>query len=96
MGDPAADDVHRGSARRRCELTVRTLARGCDTRMAHAPGMLPHRPDCLLRLAPPELPELLELQTLAQLGGPMLRQRLLCEVDVDGRRFPVHAYHLGS
>ena len=26
----------------------------------------------------------------------MLRQRLLCEVDVDGRRFPVHAYHLGS
>ena len=26
----------------------------------------------------------------------MLRQRLLCDVDVDGRRFPVHAYHLGS
>lgn len=49
--------------------------------------------------APPahdDLPELIELQALLRLAGPALRQRLLCEVAVDGRRLPVHAYHLGN
>jgi len=45
--------------------------------------------------APPVLPELLELQALAEQGAPYLRQRLLCEVEVDGRMLPVHAYTLG-
>jgi len=45
--------------------------------------------------SPPVLPELLELQTLAEQGSPYLRQRLLCEVEVDGRMLPVHAYMLG-
>jgi hypothetical protein len=43
-----------------------------------------------------DLPELTELQALARLGAPWLEQRLLCEVEVDGRRLPVHAYLLGS
>ncbi len=42
------------------------------------------------------LPELTELQALTRLGSPALRRRLLCEVVVDGRSLPVHAYLLGS
>ena len=36
-----------------------------------------------------DLPELLELQTLARLAGPHIEQRTLCDVTVDGRRLPV-------
>jgi hypothetical protein len=43
-----------------------------------------------------ELPELLELQRLAQLAGPHMEQRLLCEVTAGEQRFPVHAFLLGS
>jgi hypothetical protein len=50
----------------------------------------------LFCVAASDLPELLELQGLAQLGAPLLEQRLLCEVEVDGRRLQVHAYLLGS
>ena len=44
----------------------------------------------------PELPELLELHQLAELAGPRMTRRLLCEIDADGRRFPVEAFMLGS
>lgn len=44
----------------------------------------------------PLLPELAELQVLARRAGAALRRRLLCEVEVDGHRLPVHAYLLGS
>jgi hypothetical protein len=43
-----------------------------------------------------ELPELLELQRLAELAGPYMEQRVLCEVTVGERRFPVQAFLLGS
>lgn len=43
-----------------------------------------------------DLPELLELQALLRLGAPQLEQRLLCEIEVDGRQLPVHAYLLGA
>lgn len=43
-----------------------------------------------------ELPELIELQNLRAQAGGMLEERLLCEVAVGARRFPVHAYSLGS
>ncbi|MDM0025390.1 M14 family zinc carboxypeptidase [Variovorax saccharolyticus] len=47
-------------------------------------------------VTPTELPELEELQQLAELGAPWMERRLLCEVDAGERRFPVHAYVLGS
>jgi hypothetical protein len=43
-----------------------------------------------------ELPELLELQQLAELGGPYIERRLLCESVAGQRRFPVQALLLGS
>ncbi|VTU40274.1 M14 family zinc carboxypeptidase [Variovorax sp. PBL-E5] len=43
-----------------------------------------------------DLPELLELQGLAQLAGPLMEQRVLCEVEAGGQRFPVLAFLLGS
>jgi hypothetical protein len=43
-----------------------------------------------------ELPELTELQDLRAQAGGLLEERLLCEVAVGARRFPVHAYLLGS
>ena len=43
-----------------------------------------------------DLPELLELQKLAQLAGPLMEERLLCEVVAGERRFPVQAFVLGS
>jgi hypothetical protein len=43
-----------------------------------------------------DLPELLELQRLARLAGPYVEQRLLCEVELGERRFPVLAFVLGS
>jgi hypothetical protein len=45
---------------------------------------------------PTELPQLDELQRLTELGAPWMERRLLCEVDAGERRFPVHAYVLGS
>ncbi|WP_436310216.1 M14 family zinc carboxypeptidase [Variovorax sp. LjRoot130] len=45
---------------------------------------------------PTDLPELLELQRLAQLAGPLMEQRVLCEVVAGEQRFPVHAFVLGS
>jgi hypothetical protein len=45
---------------------------------------------------PTDLPELLELQSLAQLAGPHMEQRVLCEVVAGERRFPVQAFLLGS
>lgn len=47
-------------------------------------------------VTPTELPELDELQRLTELGAPWMERRLLCEVDAGERRFPVHAYLLGS
>jgi hypothetical protein len=44
----------------------------------------------------PELPELIELQALRAQAGGMLEERLLCEASVGARRFPVHAYVMGS
>jgi len=43
-----------------------------------------------------DLPELLELQGLAELAGPFMEQRVLCEVEAGERRFPVLAFLLGS
>ena len=43
-----------------------------------------------------ELPELLELHQLAELAGPRMTRRVLCEIDADGQRFPVEAFMLGS
>lgn len=45
---------------------------------------------------PTDLPELLELQKLAELAGPLMEQRVLCEVAAGERRFPVQAFVLGS
>ena len=45
---------------------------------------------------PPDLPELLELAQLVQLAGAHLETRVLCEVPAGARRFPVHAFVLGS
>ncbi len=42
------------------------------------------------------LPELIELQDLRAQAAGLLEERLLCEVSVGARRFPVHAYSLGS
>lgn len=47
-------------------------------------------------MTPTELPELLELQRLADLAGPHMEQRVLCEVQAGERRFPVQAFVLGS
>ncbi len=47
-------------------------------------------------MAPTELPELLELQALAEQAGPLMTQELLCTVTHGQRRWPVHAYTLGS
>jgi hypothetical protein len=43
-----------------------------------------------------ELAELAALRALADEGRPHLRQEVLCEVTVAGRRFPVQAYTLGN
>lgn len=43
-----------------------------------------------------ELPELIELQDLRAQAAGLLEERLLCEVSVGARRFPVHAYSMGS
>ena len=45
---------------------------------------------------PADLPELLELQTLARLAGPHVEQRTLCDVAAGERRLPVQAFLLGS
>lgn len=45
---------------------------------------------------PAELPELLELRRLADLAGPHVQQRVLCEVAVGERRLPVLAFVFGS
>jgi hypothetical protein len=44
----------------------------------------------------PDLPELLELEALVRLAGPLMEARLLCEVEAGPRRFPVRAFLLGS
>lgn len=43
-----------------------------------------------------DLPELTELQDLRAQAAGLLEERLLCEVSVGARRFPVHAYSMGS
>jgi hypothetical protein len=45
---------------------------------------------------PADLPELLELQTLARLAGPYVEQRTLCDVAAGERRLPVQVFLLGS
>ena len=45
---------------------------------------------------PPELPELLALQQLAEQAGPHVDVRVLCEAVAGERRFPVQAFVLGS
>ncbi|OUL98010.1 M14 family zinc carboxypeptidase [Variovorax sp. JS1663] len=42
------------------------------------------------------LPELLELEQLVRLAGPLMETRLLCEVEAGAQRFPVWAFLLGS
>jgi hypothetical protein len=42
-----------------------------------------------------ELPELLELQALAEQAGPLMTQQLLCSVTHGPQQWPVHAYTLG-
>ena len=46
-------------------------------------------------MAQAELPELLELQALAEQAGPLMHQQLLCNVVHGPRAWPVHAYTLG-
>lgn len=65
------------------------LAAPCDAAMSH-------RAAILRRLTDTPLPELLELQALAELAGAFMGQRLLCEVDAGAQRFPVQAFLLGS
>ena len=43
-----------------------------------------------------DLPELRELDALAQLAGDALERRTLCEVAFDGQHLPVDAFLLGS
>jgi hypothetical protein len=43
-----------------------------------------------------EPPELAELQRLIDDGGVEMHARVLCEVQCQGRRFPVHAFSLGN
>ena len=46
-------------------------------------------------MAHTELPELLELQALAEQAGPLMTQQLLCSVTHGPQQWPVHAYTLG-
>ncbi len=46
-------------------------------------------------MAHAELPELLELQALAEQAGPLMTRQLLCTVAHGPRQWPVHAYSLG-
>ena len=48
------------------------------------------------RVSFPTLPPLAELQSLVELGGAHLQQRVVCEVDAGAQRFPVHAITLGN
>lgn len=41
-------------------------------------------------------PELLELEAITRLAGPLLERRLVCQVPFGGASLPVHAYLLGS
>ena len=43
-----------------------------------------------------ELPELLELERIIKDGMPHLQVRSVCEVEADGRHFPVHVLCLGN
>jgi len=43
-----------------------------------------------------DLTELIELERIVKDGGRHLEQRVVCEVDCGGRRFPVYAITLGS
>lgn len=45
---------------------------------------------------PPEIPELLELERLIEGAGRYMDARVLCEVRVGERRFPVHAIRMGN
>jgi len=47
-------------------------------------------------MAVPDLPELEELQRIAEEGAPYLQVTRLCETEAGGRRFPVDAFCLGN
>lgn len=47
-------------------------------------------------MPPTHLPELEELDALAQRAGPWMETRVLCEVETGEQRLPVHAFLLGS
>jgi hypothetical protein len=44
----------------------------------------------------PALPELKELERIIQLGHPHLEVDVLCEIDVQHKRFPVYKLALGN
>lgn len=48
------------------------------------------------RVTSTDLPELLELQRLAELAGAHITRRVLCEVDAGQQRFAVEAFMFGS
>lgn len=53
-------------------------------------------PSLPLRVNLPNLPQLLDLQELVDLGGPHLQQRQVCEVQAGEVSYPVHAITLGN